>query len=338
MHTRGWGLPATVVRIAVLRAIAIMAALVIAACAPARQLTPSAGQIAEPAKLEYEQGYMCPMHPDLTSDMPGKCPRCRMDLVAGRLFDMRDYGLELRTVPALVNPGETTTLQLSVFHPDTNELVKAFTEVHLRRYHLFVMSQDMEFFEHIHPEQDDDGTWSVDVTLPKAGYYKVLSDFVPFGGSPQFIARPLVTAGYAGDLAADSARLALDTSNSKVMGDLRATVQYDPSPLFPAEHSHLKFHVTRADTNEPVKDLQAYLGAFGHILIVSEDLVHFVHSHPLDMPPQDSDFESLVGGPDVIFEALMPEPARYRAWAQFRYRDTIYTFPFTFEAGQLGSR
>ena len=34
---------------------------------------------------------------------------------------------------------------------------------------------------------------------------------MPSGGASQFIARPLVTAGYAGDLAADSAHLVPDT-------------------------------------------------------------------------------------------------------------------------------
>ncbi len=26
-------------------------------------------------------GYTCPMHPEVTSDKPGKCPKCGMDLV-----------------------------------------------------------------------------------------------------------------------------------------------------------------------------------------------------------------------------------------------------------------
>ena len=44
-------------------------------------------------------------------------------------------------------------------------------------------------------EENAEGEWSISVTLPKAGYYKVLSDFMPSGGAPQFTARPLGTAG-----------------------------------------------------------------------------------------------------------------------------------------------
>src|SRR5271169_5788380 len=37
---------------------------------------PSAEELAAIA-----QGYICPMHPQITSDHPGKCPICGMDLV-----------------------------------------------------------------------------------------------------------------------------------------------------------------------------------------------------------------------------------------------------------------
>jgi hypothetical protein len=310
----------------------------IAVCVSARQLTRASGPTVAPAGVSQDdEAYLCPMHPDVISETPGTCPRCRMNLVLGKPYDMRDYRVELRTSPALVRAGEKTTVDLVVSHPGTGEQVRTFTTVHEKRYHLFVMSQDLEFFEHIHPEQKADGSWTVDVTLPKPGHYQLLSDFVPFGGSAQFLAHPLVTASYAGDLIADSARLVPDTVSSKTIGDLTATVTYDPPRFTPALHSHMTFHLTRAGSNEAVTDLQTYLGAFGHALIVSEDLVHSVHSHPIDMPPQNADFEGLRGGPDVIFEALMPEPGRYRAWAQFRYHDEIYTFPFTFEVGALSS-
>jgi hypothetical protein len=100
----------------------------------------------------------------------------------------------------VVRPGRKTTLRFRIFHPGSGEPIKKFETVHEKEYHLFVISQDMEYFQHIHPQEQADGTWSVDLTLPKAGYYKVLSDFLPSGGASQFIARPLVTAGYAGDL------------------------------------------------------------------------------------------------------------------------------------------
>jgi len=293
---------------------------------------------------EEDTAWVCPMHGDYTLDVPGKCPRCGMDLVRAAPFDVRDYRLDFRTIPAVVKPGQKAKLLFRISHPGSGEAIKKFEVVHERQYHLFLISQDMEYFQHIHPEEQADGTWSIDVTLPKAGYYKVLSDFMPSGGASQFIARPLVTAGYAGDLEGDSAHLVPDAVSSKTVDGMTATLAYDPATFSSGVYGHLNFHLTDAASGQPINDLQTYLGAFGHTLIMSEDMVDYVHSHPLDIlakadddggPPQfliapGADLEKLRGGPDVTFEGLMPKPGRYRAWTQFRRNDKIYTFAFTF--------
>jgi hypothetical protein len=296
--------------------------------------------------VDQETAWVCPMHADYTMDVAGKCPRCGMDLVHAAPFDVRDYRLEMQTVPALVRPGQKVTLHFRISHPGSGDSIKKFEVVHEKQYHLFVISQDMEFFEHIHPEEKPDGSWVIETTLPKAGYYKVLSDFMPSGGAPQFIARPLVTAGYAGDLESDSAHLVPDKVLTKTVGDITAKLDYDPHKCIVGLYCHLNFKLSDAMTGQPITDLQTYLGAFGHTLIMSEDMVDYVHSHPLDIlaqpdddggPPQilippGADLEALRGGPEVTFEGLMPKPGKYRAWTQFRRHDKIHTFSFTFEA------
>jgi hypothetical protein len=296
-----------------------------------------------PARSENEDtAFLCPMHPDFTLDVAGKCPRCGMALVKAAAYDVRDYKLEFRTIPPVVVAGQKATLRFKISHPGFNAVIEKFEVVHDRKYHLFVISQDMEYFQHIHPEQRPDGTWTIDVTLPRPGYYKVLSDFLPAGGSTQFIARPLITAGYTGDLATDSAHLVPDTALKKSVEDLTAEVSFDPPTFVAGLYGHLNFHLTDTSTGKPVTDLQTYLGAFGHTLIMSEDMVDYVHSHPIDisasdengpkqfMLPPDVDPEKLRGGPDVTFEGLMPKPGRYRAWTQFRRNGKLFTFATTF--------
>lgn len=288
--------------------------------------------------------WVCPMHPDYTSDIEGTCPRCGMKLVHGAPFDVRDYQLDFQTIPKVVKAGQKATLLFRISHPGTGQPITKFETVHEKQYHLFVISQDMEHFEHIHPQESPDGTWKIDVTLPRPGYYKVLSDFLPGGGSAQFIARPLVTAGYSGDLEGDSAHLVADTELTKTVDDLTATVSFDPPTFVVGQYGHMTFHLTDSSTHRPVTDLQTYLGAFGHTLIMSEDMSEYVHSHPLDilaMPDDDggppvflippgADLEKLRGGPDVTFEGLMPKPGLYRAWTQFRRGDKLHTFAVTF--------
>jgi len=301
-----------------------------AASETTQQVTPS---IPTP---DDETAYMCPMHPDYTSDKAGKCPRCSMNLVLGTPFDMRDYKMEFRTVPPVVKAGAKTALLFKVFHPGTGDQIKKFELVHDRPYHVFVISQDMTQFSHIHPEQRPDGTWAVDVTLPRPGYYKVLSDFLPSGGASQLIAKPIVTAGYTGDLIASSAHLEPDQDLTKAVDDITATVTYDPKRFVAGVYGHLTFHLTDTTTGEQIKDLQTYLGAFGHTLIMSEDMVDYVHSHPIEQMLPEANLEELRGGPDVTFEGLMPRPGRYRAWTQFRRHDKIYTFAYTFNVIDVG--
>ena len=303
------------------------------------------------AAPEEETAFVCPMHADYTMDVAGKCPRCGMDLVRAAPFDVRDYQLDFTTLPSVVKPGQKATLRFRIFHPGTGEPIKKFEAVHERQYHLFVISQDMEYFQHIHPEEQPDGTWTIEVTLPKAGYYKVLSDFLPSGGASQFIARPLVTAGYVGDLAADSAHLVPDAVLTKTVYDITATLTTDPPTFVVGQYGHLTFHLADAATGRPITDLQTYLGAFGHTLIMSEDMADYVHSHPLDIlaqpdddggPPQfvippGADLEALRGGPTVTFEGLWPKPGRYRAWTQFRRNDQVSTFSFTFDVAAAGN-
>ncbi len=297
------------------------------------------------SSLDEFVAYMCPIHSDYTAESPGVCPRDGMMLVPATPFDVRDYKLDFQTVPALPRAGEALTLQFKIAHPGSGELVRDFAMVHEQRYHLFVVSQDMQYFEHIHPVQGPDGTWSIDVVLPRPGYYKVLSDFVPSGGTAQFIARPLVTAGYSGDLVAASARLVPDEIPTKVVGDLSATLSYAPATFIAGLYGHLNFFLRDANTGQPVADLQTYLGAFGHTLILSEDMVDYVHSHPIDltagfedesgpmlfMIPMGVDPETLRGGPEVTFDGLMPRAGRFRSFTQFRWRDEIHTFAFTFD-------
>lgn len=316
---------------------AIIVLLFAATSAPAWIETPA----------EDDTAWVCPMHSAYTTDIDGKCPICGMSLVRAAPYDVRDYRLDFTTVPATVRAGQDVKLIFRIAHPENGARITKFETVHDRQYHLFVISQDMEFFEHLHPEEASDGTWSIDVNLPKPGYYKVLSDFMPSGGAPQFLARPLVTVGYSGDIEADSAHLTPDSVLTKTDDDLTATVTFDPPEFVVGQYGHINFHLTDTATKRPITDLQTYLAAFGHTLMMSEDMVDYVHSHPVDplarnnddgSPPQflippDADsatLEALRGGPDVTFEGLMPKPGNYRAWTQFRRNGKVHTFAFTF--------
>jgi hypothetical protein len=288
--------------------------------------------------------WVCPMHPSYTAVIAGTCPICGMTLIQTRPYDTRNYRVLFRTEPAAVQPGAPVTLFFTFLDPGTGAVVRNFEEVHTKLFHLFVISQDMEHFEHIHPAMREDGTWTIQTSVPKPGYYEVLCDFMPKGGSGQFLSAPLVTANYAGDLFTDSAHLAPDSVLRKSVAGLTATLAFDPPQPASGQYVHLNFELTDAGTGHPVTDLQTYLGQFSHMLLMSEDMQSYVHSHPINLIVQgedagatpeyiiapDADLEAIRGGPKVTFDALLPKPGRFRAWAQFQRHDRVITIAFTF--------
>jgi hypothetical protein len=276
--------------------------------------------------------WFCPMHPDVTADAPGKCRKCEMTLLRGNPFDTRDYELEVATFPASIRPGVPFRMTLQVRHPGTGAVITDFEEVHERRYHLFVISEDMTSFQHVHPAQQPDGSWSLDVMVPKAGYYRVLSDFLPTGAAPQFLSKAIITSGFEGDAESEAARLVADETLSRTVDGITATVTL-PETLTAGEWGHMRFTLKDAATDQAVTDLQPYLGAFGHMLMMSADMMDYVHAHPVAGP--DSDVSRGAAGPDVAFEGYMPRPGLYRAWTQFQRQGRMVTIPFTFRVYSL---
>src|SRR5207253_1357476 len=159
---------------------------------------------------------------------------------------------------------------------------------------------------------------------------------------------PLITAGYVGDLAEDSARLVADTDFRKSVADLTVSVTFNPPQPTSCQYTHLDFYLTDTRTGLPVTDLQTYLGQFSHMLLLSEDLRCYVHSHPINLIveqedpagipeyiiPPDADLETLRGGPRVSFDALMPKSGLFRAWAQFLRNNQVRTVHFTFNVAR----
>jgi hypothetical protein len=227
------------------------------------------------------------------------------------------------------------TLRFRVFHPETGKQITEFGILHDMPFHLFVVSQDLERFDHIHPELQKDGSFTIETVLPKAGYWRIYCDFFPLGGTPQVIALNLVTAGYEGDAFSSLSRLPPDRSLTRAVEGTRFELRLDPPEFFSGRPAELHYRITDERTGEPVRDLKPYLGAWGHTLILSEDGSDYLHSHPTEMIPEEVDRSRLAGGPEVIFDTFFPHPGNYRIWSQFQRGEKLITVSFTIHVPRL---
>jgi hypothetical protein len=309
-------------------------ALLFAVGVSAQELMPGTARPLIKDMPSTTSGYICPMHPNEVKAEPGKCSICGMTLVPGDPMATADYTMRVTIEPRAIKAGEKTKFRFAVMHPLTGEQVTQFGEVHDKLYHLFIVSRDFKHFFHIHPQPEKDGSFTITETLPAPGQYVMFSDFMPVGGGPQLIATPITTAGFDGDIASSWPNLKPDSSFMKSADGVKIDMQVEPGKLLAGEEADIPIHFTDEKTDAPVKDLQRYLGAFGHAMILSEDMTEHVHAHPAEML-EGTDITS-GGGPDLVFHALFPKPGNYRMWLQFQRNNVLSTVPFTFRVMRPG--
>jgi hypothetical protein len=257
------------------------------------------------------------MHPNVRGNSGDRCRICHMPLVLAPPPNYAPYHLSIETNPHAPRAGQPTRIRLRITEPRSDRPAKDFEMVHERLLHLFILSQDLQQFAHVHPSQQKDGSFVYDAVLASAGAYRLIADFLPVGGSPQLIQRTIVTSGYTGSLM-PGARLAADVSD-KLVDDVRVKLSMPP-PVGGREQL-LTFEFVDAGSGAPISDLQPYLGAVGHLLLVSADFESVAHSHPV------ADMSAAVG-PTIVFQAMFPRAGMYRLWVQFQRHDRVLVASF----------
>lgn len=267
---------------------------------------------------EREELFWCPMHPDVRSADAGKCPLCAMDLVAIPPPRIGEYALDVMPERD-PRDGTVRALRFRVREPGTNAAVSDLQVVHERPLHLFIVSRDLDFFDHVHPERQGDGSYGLRQPLP-AGEYMLIADFLPLGGTSQMVQRALISGRRSlsrrQEPALESAVRSVTTGG--------ITVTLDAAPARAGREVALTFTVTDTKTGEAVTDLQPYLGAPAHMLIVRADLSDAVHAHPEEV---------VTGGPAISFHPLLPGDGAYKLWLQVQRRGRVITVPFVLRTG-----
>ena len=150
-----------------------------------------------------------------------------------------------------------------------------------------------------------DGWFRLKTKLPKPGTYKLLADFDPTGGTPQLAAKMFSTAGYVQPLEKTIAHPPADLT-PKHGPNLEVELTTEPAQPIAGKKTMLFFKV------KPAEGLEQYIGAWAHMLAVSNDLIDTIHSHPFiaDGGPQSAVQHLLSARGDVQDLGAVPAEGR----------------------------
>jgi hypothetical protein len=231
----------------------------------------------------------------------------------------KPFTLEMKTQPGRVHSGGETKLTLSVKERATGKIVQKFDEVHTEPMHLIIVRSDLGAFFHEHPTLNPDGTFTHAFTFPTGGRWNLFADCAPAGAGGQVL---MATVNVGGASPAPQP-LKPETAPIVEQGGLTLALTIEKLPA----KTMIPLTFTLSGPNgKPISDLQPWLGAMAHLILIEKDAKTFVHSHPDESDPTNGKRGSLT------FLARFPKPGVYRGWVQFQRDGKITTMPFTVAA------
>lgn len=237
---------------------------------------------------------------------------------------------------------------------------------HGKLMHMFVVSDDLRAFAHLHPATSDTVTFSAWRPPLPGGSYHAYGDIVHESGFAQTLTAPLVlrpqtaepSSGSRGD---DSWHVTVVPATSGATSSRETMIGWDRSvaPLVAGRPAPLRFTITDLEGN-PV-ELEPYMGMAAHAVVMRDDRSVFIHLHPSGTVPMaakrsfdlrtasdtvpgtlsrrvtatdsaaSSAHAGMTLGNVVSFPYAFPNAGKYRIWVQVKRGGRVVTGAFDAE-------
>jgi Heavy metal binding domain len=287
--------------------------------------------------------FICPMNceKDKTYDKPGACPVCHMDLEAVKAeveANKAEYFTAFAAVPAQLEAGKPGVLSFTPKIKGNENAPVALELVHEKKMHLILVSEDLSWFDHIHPEYSASGAYEIKVLgkgenfakgrshnetrFGAGGKYLAFTDFQPVGGLNQVNKTEIEVAGAP----AKAVSYTQPKLNASVDG---YTVVFDAHGPAVASGTPAHLHIDISDKSGKLTPdkIENYLGAKAHVVMIETTTKEFVHIHPE------------AAGDELEMNTTFQKPGLYRGWLQFQTNGRVHTADFVMkvEAGKAGA-
>lgn len=239
------------------------------------------------------------------------------------------------------NPQSHQVIPITFTITDENGVVlKDFALDHTKLMHFIVVRHDLQDFQHVHPDfNKDTGVFSIPVTFPESGNYRLFADFIPKGaqmGSDGMIlgvtvSQDIQIAGTVGFIPVTP-----DTIPSKAVDGFQIGYTL-PEQITTRNPIIMTLHVTK--NGQTITDMQEYLGALAHGILLKSDSLDFAHlhdggtgDHTMNMQAMNDGTGQMTNtGPDISFTYTFLSKGIYKLFTQFQEQGKIVTSDYTFQ-------
>lgn len=230
----------------------------------------------------------------------------------------RSYTADIVSDATNIDPGKEWMFTYRIRN-DRGEALKDFAVVHEKIMHLIVVRKDLQNFQHLHPDfSPATGEFSLAVVFPTDGPYRLFPDFTPAraADNPQLLPVTVFADAMVGDQSRYQPQpVTADTETKERVGEYEVTHTFPGSPVNAAVP--LTYSLSVAQNGQPVTDLEPYLGARGHSVILRADTLDFIHTH--------AEEDGKIEGPQLTFSTTFPGLGLYKIFTQFQHAGSVYT-------------
>lgn len=239
----------------------------------------------------------------------------------------RSYCLKPTSQQSNYTPKQPVTYSFTIID-DRGNILKEFDTVHEKIMHVIIVRKDLAEFQHIHPDfnsQTGEFTLSA-LTFPSDGNYRLFADFTPTSSQirPDNMKLPVTLSSdiSVGNTAHYIPQALGSSENKKTVDGYSVTLTTSPAPIKNNEETHLAFMIEK--DGKPVTNLEPYLGALGHSVILSEGNLDFIHAHAMNEA-------TATQNGTITFVTTFPKAGKYKAFTQFQHEGKVVTTDFVIE-------
>lgn len=224
-----------------------------------------------------------------------------------------NYFIKFNTDLSKIKAGEEVVISFSPKSEGDESRIVNLETFHEKEAHIILVSDDLEYFSHLHPTNEGDGNYSFSINLPFGGKYELFIEYKPEGSDN-------ITEHFNLYAVGKEKSKAIFTSKKHTFEEQNLSVTLRQAEnLYSGKEIHIPVVIVKDDKVLNAEDLDNYLGEKAHAVLIGISDLKFIHVHPM------------VKNNQLQLHLNIPGQGFYRLWLQFKIDDKLYTTDFVLE-------